>query len=316
MPFYAEYSTKRRTITLTGIQGTITMICAPADFFITMEAFLNDTFNLRNTELLWEQIYGNPIVINNETQRVSNFQFTDSQGDVIDVSDKIFRFWIHKDTPGEDYLDIKVFHTPTSELSMHFQSDIVFPSTADSGVQNLSYVAVLVGFEFEVTLDYDLPVDSPYYDFRDRIEIYYHATDPNSLAHIDTLNQPLPTSYVGSEGYYRVDIVYVLPGGKEETFESIVIDTIVPPDLRPIFEIVDDPTGMSFTSETVGHNIYGYLNRSATDGVGMTFISEPSIRQTSYITVDGNLVSTASTSFNSDMVDFLRSNLSGVGSPA
>lgn len=133
MPIYVGYSQKRRTVRITSAGKTQYLLCPPAD--IDLGAYLNDTSNLRNHTILWEQIKGTPVTLASEDTLGTSFPHSDTE-------DKTFRFWLDKGTNREQYKDVDIYYTPTSVVPKRSQNhELLYKSmTTPNLVQEPTFI--------------------------------------------------------------------------------------------------------------------------------------------------------------------------------
>ena len=114
MPFQVSLSSRRR------IYGQISYVSAGADQYhiCTPVVYLEAAVvgDLIGHSLLWEQLSGTPVTLFNANTLTPYFNYTDG-------SDKVFRFWIDKGTPEQQFDDMTVYRTPTSRTSAGFDSE-------------------------------------------------------------------------------------------------------------------------------------------------------------------------------------------------
>lgn len=223
MPFYVDYSLKRRTIAIRDASPVQFIICYEIGSIITLEATLNDYVNHRNVTFDWVQIEGTLATLSHPNDLVTTFEYTDN-------SDKIFRFYIDKDTARETYIDCRVYHTPISfmgagaKLHNHSGTSILKIVDKTDSVKTAGYTREVtpsvpgvpaVVFTFEYVLPTSLLTIS------DTLEVFYSPdarVDPYILK--ETWTTPYPGTYVAIEGYYTFVLSVTYSSGIKKKYYS------------------------------------------------------------------------------------------------
>jgi hypothetical protein len=117
MGFQVAFSSKRAqlpVLTLITAGENQTILCGVSTIFL--EAVVDNPANIPGNTLLWEQLEGVPVTLSSPNTLATNYPFTET-------SDKLFRFWINKGTPVEQFKDVRVYHTPTSLTGFSKKTD-------------------------------------------------------------------------------------------------------------------------------------------------------------------------------------------------
>jgi hypothetical protein len=112
MPLYVGYTQKRRRVKLYTAGKTVYLLIKNLGGTYDLQAVVNDTTNLRNYELLWEQLTGEPVVLSSTSTLSTSFQ-------ILEKTDKLFRFSLDLGTNQEQSEEITVYFTPTSEFQIY-----------------------------------------------------------------------------------------------------------------------------------------------------------------------------------------------------
>lgn len=108
MPLYVGYTQKRRKVKLYTAGETVYLLIKNVGGTFDLQALVNDETNLRNYELLWEQLTGEPVILSSVNTLSTSFQ-------ILEKSDKLFRFSLDLGTNREQVEEVTVYFTPTSE---------------------------------------------------------------------------------------------------------------------------------------------------------------------------------------------------------
>jgi hypothetical protein len=108
MPLYVGYTQKRRRVKLLTAGESVYLLIKTVGGTYDLKAVINDTTNLRNYELLWEQLTGEPVILSSTNTLSTSFQ-------ILEKTDKLFRFSLDLGTNQEQSEEITVYFTPTSE---------------------------------------------------------------------------------------------------------------------------------------------------------------------------------------------------------
>ena len=108
MPLYVGYTQKRRRVKLYTAGENVYLLIKTLGGTYDLQAVINDETNLRNYELLWEQLTGEPVELSSVNTLSSSFR-------ILDRTDKLFKFSLDLGTNQEQSEEITVYFTPTSE---------------------------------------------------------------------------------------------------------------------------------------------------------------------------------------------------------
>lgn len=185
MSFQSVYSSKKfdlPEVILLSAGEDQTIICGASTVFLT--ATVDDPGNLPGHTLEWEQLNGATVITTTPLALSTNYP-------LIENSDKEFRFYIDKGRPQEQFMDVRIFHTPTDFPSFNTNDNdhilkfrlplipVDCPSIISTVVVSAPLPSTLVGLEpdpvnIDITLDFSHP------DF----SIVDPGTTSNYLSHI------------------------------------------------------------------------------------------------------------------------------------
>lgn len=243
MPFYVDYSIKRRTISIKEASPVQFIICYELGSIITLEATVNDYINHRNVEFDWVQTEGNAVTLSHPKELITTFEYTDN-------SDKIFRFYIDKDTPRETYVDCRVYHTPISFVGLGFKphqhtGTSILTVTGDTDTTKTAgysreVVPTVIGAPAkDFTLEYHIPASLLL--VADELKVFYTPDvrlDPYQL--LDTYAAPFPTNYVAEKGVIVFELSVTFDSGIQKKYYSHHIVSAPQPVLDGNTNITDD----------------------------------------------------------------------------
>jgi len=252
MPFHVDYSIKRRTVGIRGASPVQFIICYEIGSIITLEATLNDYQNHRNVTFDWEQIEGNPVILSHPQELETTFEYTDN-------TDKIFRFYIDKDTARETHIDVRVYHTPLSftgtggTVHNHSGTEIatLVSKSASSKTEGYSreVVPTVEGVPAEkFTLEY--VIEASLLTYADKLEMYYspdYTVTPYIL--LNTWTADFPTEYVGAKGSFMLVLHVTFPSGIQEQYYSHLYTSFPKGGGDEIIHTVDDLFPIAFASK-------------------------------------------------------------------
>lgn len=324
MPFYVDYSTKRRNIAIRDASPIQFIICEAFGYIVTLETVLNDYINHRNVTFEWVQLKGTSVTLSHPNESVTTFEYTDT-------SDKIFRFYIDKDTAREKYVDCRVYHTPISFAQTGFTgrtavgTEVVrISGRTDTSKVNFSRTivptvlgipAVLFGLEY-VASDEILALST-------KLDVLFSDTASPPSTIIDTYeNGSYPDTYTAIAGTYAFRLTVVFPSGNETQFTSSVhVSSPTETTATAGKHIVDDLAAMSFDISGTVVSKFTYKKQTALleNEIGnMSAVTDTQITKYSNIS---SFVSTELTNHNIIGYDVQTTSItkfdpSGVGSSA
>ena len=224
MPIYVGYTQKRRAVRLLTAGEPQFLICpklktpdSPPNTDIDLLAAINDMTNVFNHTFTWEQIEGPPAVLTSYNTLSTTFTFSDTE-------DKVFRFYLDKDTNREQFKDVNLFYTPTSILgtTSAFQEKtdkfVTVPNLAkEDAVIPLGVTGIggNVGSSKGTLFTTDTISAYGTSTFIAKLEVltdsgYTHT--PETV--LETHYPPnLPTEYTLPNGVYKIRVYYDLPSG-------------------------------------------------------------------------------------------------------
>ena len=324
MPFYVDYSTKRRTIAIRDVSPVQFVICESFGYIITIEAVLNDYINHRNVTFDWVQIRGTEATLSHPNEPITTFTYTDT-------SDKIFRFYIDKDTARETYIDARVYHTPISFTSLGATVDTAIGTAVvkitdrqDSAKINYSRTIdtnVLGVPAVQFSLDYIMSTEL--LGLSQKLELFYSddiSVVPSTL--IETWTQPYPDTYIAIAGYYVWALTVKFPSGYEKVYYSdMQVSVPSPVTAEAGTRIIDDLTMLGGIPSPVKLSYFTFI-KNAAEINNEIYIG--SYQETKSITRFGNTTNSVLdeflnerlTGYNVITTDITKLNPSGVGSPA
>lgn len=322
MPFYVDYSTKRRTIAIQDVSPVQFIICEAFGYIITLEAVLNDYVNHRNVTLEWKQIKGTLAILSHPNETVTTFTYTDT-------SDKIFRFYIDRGTARETYIDARVYHTPLSfskhgalvNNGLELIRIIGRTDTPKVGYSRTIVTNVLgdpaVEFDIEYIIETDLLV------LADKLELF-HSTNPSVYPGtlIETWTENYPDKYVAVPGYYTWVLTVTHTSGIVKTYTS---ETHVSSPATAVAavgtRVIDDLVVHSGFVKTNSIGYFTFIQKSVVMDAGIG--KNLGLVKTNSIVVYENTTVSASSEvtnplimgYNVKTIDVTKLNPSGIGSP-
>ena len=247
MPFQVTFSNRSRllsqVILLTAGEDQF-HICTPT---IYLEAIV--VGNITGHSVQWEQLSGTPVVLFDSNTLTPYFN-------VVDGTDKSFRVWIDKNTPLEQFDDVNIIKTPTSDgyFAVHrnqqyFGSGInpsavtceditpfvdvyVPPPTTIRGEETGSVTSVIVSWQHPGNVPNDSYI-SQYVVMENGIAVDYIPDVPIFDAGEGTGPPSEPLEYVGTFAQYRIDTYYNIAGFEyvrescTQDFSGLVAPTVV-----------------------------------------------------------------------------------------
>lgn len=325
MPFYVAYSLKRRTITIKDVSPIQFVICETFGYIITIEAVLNDYVNHRNVTFDWVQLKGTAVVLSHPNEPITTFEYTDT-------SDKLFRFYIDKDTPKETYIDARVYHTPisfsnTGAASRTYNGTSILnitdrQPTSKTGYSRTIVTNVLGEPAVKFTIEYFIPAYLAL--LVDKLELFYSPDAfiaPYEL--LDTWTEDYPSTYVAVKGSYTWAISGTYISGQKFVYYSdIHISSPVPATATAGIHIIDDLAVMDMHRSDLLLTRFSIIkcateiNNEIGDNIGL-------VGDTNLIRFDNKSVSVLHEltnhniiGYNADTINITKLNPSGIGSPA
>jgi len=247
MPFQVTFSTRHRQfkqITLRTAGEDQTHICSPT---IYLEAEVDGDLSGHFVE--WEQISGTTVTLQLSNTLTPFF-------DAVDGTDKVFRCYVDRGTPYEQYDDVTIWKTPTGICDTSYAPDQQYfnlpldpqPVECDSFA---SFVSVTVppptslegeetGSQTIVEVTWNHPVDTIHQAYIEQYQVFEDGVLVDSLPDTpiwDAGDGPGPPTetlqYNGTFAEYRVDTLYNI-AGRKFIRPSCTIDytTLVAPSVR------------------------------------------------------------------------------------
>lgn len=295
MPFQVSFSTRHRQfkqVTLITAGEDQLHICTPT---IYLEGVVEG--DLLGHTIEWEQISGTTVTLQQANTLTPFFDF-------VDTTDKIFRLWIDRGTPYEQYDDVRILKTPTSWCNPAFKSDnssftfvldpapvscenitpfvsvVVPPPTSTHGEETSFNITVDVSWTHPGDPIQDLHIEQ-YRVIEDGVEVDLIPDVPIPTAGdiLGTAGGPPsePLTYSGTLAEYRIDTYYNI-GGRKFVRESCIKDFtgLTIPSVVAYNDAVDGVT-FSSTQTVLSKTIYGniLLPRNE-DSARITFASSQS----------------------------------------
>ena len=268
MPFYADYSIKRRTIDIRDSSPVQFIICYEIGSIVTLEVTLNDYINHRNVTFDWVQTEGTPVILSHPKELLTTWEYTDN-------TDKKFRFYIDKDTAREKYVDCLVYHTPISQMGVgshshnHKGLKIIDITGRSDAVKTPGYtrtITIDVPSIPAQTLNFDYPFRGGIDAYSEKLELWYSPeayNEPYQL--IETWTENYPTKYTAVRGKYLFKEYTKLPSGIETVHTSDIFVSYpgVANDDEKVF-VIDDIMDPSFPAITENILRYQFKKQGAT----------------------------------------------------
>jgi hypothetical protein len=110
MPLYVGTAQKRRRVKLLTAGNTVFKLTNVLGGTINLNAILNDTTNLRNHTLTWEQTKGELVTLSSSNTLETSYVISDN-------TDKTFEFYIDKGLNTQQTKKVEIYYTPTSTVS-------------------------------------------------------------------------------------------------------------------------------------------------------------------------------------------------------
>lgn len=333
MPFQISFSIRRAelpTVQLLSAGDDQTVICGATTIFL--EATVDDPGNLPGHTLLWEQLEGATVILSTPNQLTTNYPFTET-------SDKIFRFWIDKGQPAEQYADVRIWHTPTSLCA--FGTNVEerdFNLTLDpEAIQCNDITGTVVvtvdppsvpegedtgGVVIDVVVEWEHPTDLPNQPYIVQYTVYEDGLPAFQLPSTipptagDGVDLPAGTrSYAGGLAEYRVDTLYNI-SGREFLRESCVKDFT---GLTIPLTRVYNSTGSFGTNEeerTFSKTVFGFLNiNEESTGSFSTNLEEKTFTRTNYgfLSETGESYGSFATDVDEKTINITKFDTGGIG---
>jgi len=340
MPFQVTYSTRHRQfkqVELVTAGDDQLHICSPT---VYLEGIVNG--DLLGHVIEWEQISGTLVTLQNANTLTPFFDFVDN-------TDKVFRLWIDRGTPYEQFDDVLILKTPTSFEQCSFSDnnpstrDLLDPIPVDCN-DILSFVNVsmppptsLEGEETGASIDIEITWSHPGDPVKDLHIEQYQVFENNVL--VDSIpDTPIPTAgdiqgagggppsdpllYMGTLAEYRIDTLYNI-GGRKFVRQSCTKDfsglTI------PLVKGYNDSAkGASFSSENNAFSKVEYTNIFLPAASNQDFVAPASfsddqsaMNATRYgfisLTTNETMISGTGFSHNNKAINITRYGGSGIG---
>jgi hypothetical protein len=110
MPLYVGTAQKRRRVKLLTAGDTVYKLTNVLGGLVDLQAIVNDTTNLRNCTLDWEQTKGETVQLSSENTLESSYVISDN-------TDKTFEFHLDKGLNTQQTKKVEIYYTPTSVTS-------------------------------------------------------------------------------------------------------------------------------------------------------------------------------------------------------
>lgn len=276
MPIFVGYTQKRRTIRIVTAGETQFLLCPDTDIFLTAQ--ITDLTNLKNHTLKWVQTKGPPVILSADDQLTVSFPFADTE-------DKEFRFYLDYGTNKEQYKDVQLYYTPTTNAgpSVKSTNQDTWEATMPNLVRTSSFIIpdpteevqgdVRVGPAIRYT--FDLTTLSGLVGNQDGMDIFSdenYVTNPSTL-YASYSAQDFPTSLVLPNGVYIVRVYYLVGGNRIQVDSPLLVSqSSIPGGIR------------------VTQDIYKNVNiaKAATDGI-LRFVIRTEQAQENYGPIAHNM---------------------------
>jgi len=242
---YSSTKTQLPNVLLLSAGVDQTIICGSSTIFL--DAVVDDEQLLTGHSMLWEQLTGATVVLSTPNALSTTFQF-------LEPTDKIFRFWLDKGTPYAQSANVRIFHTPTSQIPssglLNTQLEPhPFATTTDINIVSSVLTAPLSGADNSnvigidaVKLSWTAPTLIGLAGSLIRTELYRKDNVPDiGIGSLEGTVYPTdgkPLEFIGIYGYYTIRSVFALT-------EYLELDG------SPKFTYFDTTTqrGVGFTSD-------------------------------------------------------------------
>lgn len=259
MPFQVSYSSKKSElpeVTLLSAGADQLILCGVSTIFL--EATVDNPANLVGHTLEWEQLTGPPATTTTPNQLTTSYPFSDTV-------DKVWRFYIDRGTPAEQFADTNVFHTPTSVIQRYGAADGLYrphrEASAQDPVPSASILAPPPSGDHDpdvpgvsaIKLVWDIPTftsNTTLVGQLNRTE-FWRKTVYNGTYTLEGTVGPTQDSFIGLAGYYIIRTVFDSPDNSGiELFYDTEIIRAVDLVLDGISHIVDDLVATSNKGRT------------------------------------------------------------------
>ncbi len=259
-------------------------ICTP---IIYLQAIV--TGDMSGHTLEWEQIEGTAVTLINDNTLTPEFV-------AVDNTDKIFRLWIDRYTPFEQFDDVRILKTPTSfaDCGFNYIQSVVGGELDPQPVECTDITAfVNVSVPPPSSLEGEEPGSAVVVEiswahptvntrFNDYIE-QYKVIENGTLVVANVPAVPIPDAgegngpptdpleYNGTFADYRIDTYYNI-AGKKFVKESCTQPFSTLP--QPLVKAYNDSvrgTGFHYQQSTFSKTIFGNIFRSAEDSADVSF---------------------------------------------
>ena len=295
MPFYVAYSNKRRKVAIRSASPVQFIICYEIGSIISLEAVVQDYQNQRNVEFDWEQIEGTTVVLSHPKELVTTFEYTDN-------SDKIFRFYIDKDTARETSIDCRVYHTPISfqgqgfSTHNHIGTNVLDVASRDAAVKTAGYSRTIIPDvesipAVQFTFEYFIP--SELVSISTRMVVLYSPdarVNPYQVIDVYTDTSNLPATYTAARGFYIFALDVVYPSGHAQTYYSHIHASIPSDVVDDSSHTVDDLIQQNMVIETKNILKYTFKVQKPITAVNISSSPQPvldNVRRFDNISADG-----------------------------
>jgi len=218
MPLYVGTSQKRRRVKLLTAGDTVYKLSNLLGGTVNLEAILNDTFNLRNHTLTWEQTKGEEVQLSSIASLTTSYVIADN-------TDKTFEFHLDKGLNTQQTKRVDIYYTPTSvtpaekgKAYKHGHNDKTVPNLRfDFGVEHPEFV---LGFNPDVDIKAGTGIvfDETPYPFLQgkalRLRLYgevngWTHTPSTLLRTVDAVEGKVVNFLFVENGSYVVEVDYI-----------------------------------------------------------------------------------------------------------
>lgn len=230
MPLYSGFTQKRRRILLITAGKDTFRLTNVLGNTVNIEAILNDTTNLENVKIEWEQTAGQPVVLSSLDTLSTSYVDGDN-------SDKTFTIYLDRGTNREQKKDITFYKTPTSTSkavngvvsktsfvsqtipNLRFETGTTIPPVQGVFIESVNILSGY-GISFDPTSIPDLAGNATKIRLWGAVGVksYVH---PQLIAEEVAVDGVIPTFFIVPEGSYSVEIEY--KRGSTRTYRSPTI---------------------------------------------------------------------------------------------
>ncbi len=312
---------------------------------VNLQGVVDIPANLPGHAIVWEQLAGTPVVLSSTDTLATSYPF-------VERSDKVFRLWIDKGLPEQQFKEVSVFHTPLSQYSITHSyvnakvglpdADVVICGTLSSALNATIPITVIdqqdrspcqpngdpptAGINFNLDVTWTVPTaKTELIPFFTQSEVFYADTGV-PVANSIYLNVDYPPGTVvihslpngeNERKRYYIETTYVINTANNTTKGISCVTDGTGFNLPSLHVIDDEPMVITHTMPHITLQRFTNPSQTVYDEKAQISFSQPIVSDVSRYTGvyrSGDTETVRSISFSHSRINITRFDSSGIGS--